>query len=134
MIRSSSGTLPDSTFHVGTGLVSGLELRETALGCLVKGPTSLSLWDFTAADLSELATQDLTSVFDAARPYASGQGAAKTAMLFGSTVGFGLGRLCEALAEVRDFPCEIKAFLSREDALRWLQIPSNGSNGVEGVA
>jgi len=134
MITSSSGTSPDFTVHFASGVLSGPQLRDAVVAFLLKAPTAMSLWDFTTADLSKLSTQDLVSVFDAARPYALGTDGGKTATLFDSTVGFGLGRLCEALAEMRDFPCEVKAFLSREDALGWLRMPSDGSNGAEGVA
>ena len=129
---------PDLTVHVVSGVVRADELRDKAIEFLTVAPTPLALWDFSEADFSELTTPSLVLVFDALVPYMQNRRGGKSALLFQSTVGFGLGRLSEALAEVREFPYEFKAFSNREDALLWLKMPNgrNGeeTNGDEGVA
>lgn len=134
MITVSPGSAPDLKIIVASGVLTRADLQSAALDLMRGRPARAALWDFTGGDGSALSTQDLVAVFDAALPYTGIRGGMKTAMLFESTLGFGLGRLCEALAEVRGFPCELKAFLSREDAMLWLRMSSDGANGNEGVA
>jgi len=131
MISSSSGASPDLTTHVVTGEVRGEDLQRAAMAFLKDSPTRLALWDFTEAQFSTLTTQDLVAVFDSLVPYAEARRGGRSALLFSSTVGFGLGRLSEALAEVRDFPFELKAFGRRSDALLWLEIPIENGDPEE---
>lgn len=136
MISTSAQQDKNLTIHVVTGQVHRDELLGTAMGCLESAPARASLWDFTEARFSALSTQDLVSLFDAMLPHVHDRRGGRAALLFGSTVGFGLGRLSEALVEVRDYPCEIKAFTDRGDALLWLDLPVDlgAEDGGEGVA
>jgi hypothetical protein len=72
------------------------------------------------------------AVFDALVPFSEARRGGHSALLFSSTVGFGLGRLSEALAEVREFPLELKAFSQRRDAMLWLENSSQKRNPEEG--
>jgi hypothetical protein len=136
MINSGPGLSPELTVHLVRGRVSEAEVLEAAKVFLKGQPTRLSLWDFREADFSGLQVSALAPFFNAIFPYIHIRKGGKTALVFGSTEGFGLGRMCEALAEVRQFPVRIKSFNSREEARRWLLIreSENGDDEGEGVA
>jgi hypothetical protein len=131
MITTSTEPDKDLTVHMVTGQVRGEELLEASLTFLREAPTRLALWDFSDALFSALSTQDLVSVFDALMPYVDSRRGGRSALLFTSTVGFGLGRLSEALAEVRNYPYEFKAFTNRKDALLWLDLPVGNGDPEE---
>ena len=136
MIRTILGADGDLTTHIVTGEVTSEELLRAGMSLLQENPTRLALWDFTEAEFSAVTTQELVSIFDSLAPYSHHRQGGRSALLFSSTVGFGLGRLSEALAEVRHFPYQIKAFSDRENAMAWLDLPpEQGENGEgQGVA
>lgn len=122
MISSGPGLSPELTVHLVMGEISAEEILATARTFLSNSPSRLSLWDFSGADFSLLDVSELDPLFNALRPYVHVRTGGKTALVFSTTEGFGLGRMCEALAEIRMFPMSLKAFDSREEARRWLLV------------
>jgi hypothetical protein len=137
MISSGPGFSPELTVHVVSGSVTTEEVRDAAVVFLQEAPTRLSFWDFTNADFSGTQVSDLVTLFDALVPYTHRRRGGKTALLFNSTEGYGLGRLGEALAEIRSFPFEFKAFSDRKEARLWLEVEpkdEEDDRSGEGVA
>lgn len=137
MISTTADPTSGLTVHVVTGAFSVLELRDAAVAFVKDAPTPLALWDFSEADFSQLPAAALAGVFDGARPYAENRKGGRTALLFQSAVGFGLGRMSEALAEVREYPYLFKAFWDRESAMAWLkaaEVKEVHGAEVDGVA
>ena len=122
MISSGPGLSPELTVHMVRGPVRLKEIQEAAMAFLTDHPSRLSLWDFTGAEFSGLQVSELDPFFNRLRPFVHSRTGGRTALVFASAEGFGLGRMCEALAEVRGFPMGMKAFYSREEARRWLLI------------
>ena len=134
MITASVGLLPELRIRHATGLITAEELRTAAVDFVREAPTRLALWDFTDADFSALPVAGLVAVFDAVVPYMSNRQGGRSALLFNSPVGFGLGRMSEAFAEVRGYPCQIRAFRDWADAMRWLQMRPDEVEEGEDVA
>ncbi len=121
MTISSSVPAPGLTVLVVTGPVSPEELRNRAVEFVRYHPTPLALWDFGQAEFSTVSSNDIRSVFDAARPFAENRRSGKTALLFSSALGYGMGRMSEAIAEHREFPYTFRSFWDREAAMQWLR-------------
>lgn len=137
MISSGPGFSPELTVHVVSGSVTVADVRDAAMVFLQEAPTRLSFWDFSNAQFSGIEVRDLVSLLSAILPYTDRRRGGKTALLFNSTEGYGLGRLCEALAEVRDFPFEFKTFSDRKEARLWLELrvkDAESGQSDEGVA
>jgi hypothetical protein len=121
MITASIDSSGGLTVHRVEGTFTIADLRDAAVAFVRDAPTPMALWDFTAADFGSVQAGSLAVVFDGVRPYAENRRGARSALLFSSAVGFGLGRMSEALAEVRSYPYPFKAFSDREAALHWLR-------------
>jgi hypothetical protein len=136
MIISSPGLNPELTVHVVTGRVTVEELIEAATSFLEGAPTRLALWDLCQADFSGIPTASVQSIFNSVAPFKERRRGGKSALLFASTEGFGLGRIGEAMAEIRGFPFEVRAFSDRREAMLWLEMRKEEEhvNGGEGVA
>jgi len=136
MIISSPGLNPDLTVHVVTGRVTVEELVEAAVGFIQGSPTRLSLWDLCQADFSSLPTPAIQSIFNNIAPFKQNRTGGRAALLFSTTEGYGLGKISEAMAEIRGFPYEVKAFSDRREAMLWLEVrkQQHEANGDEGVA
>ena len=87
------------------------------------GPTTLTLWDFTDADFSNITgttpqqVAALSQQFEGRR-----EPGAKTALVFTRDVGYGLGRMFEMFRELQASKTGYRTFRSRDEALRWLGI------------
>jgi len=137
MITSSYEPELDLTIHVVTGSVTAEELGDRAAQFMGKNPSLLSLWDFSHADISALSADGLRAIFNRARPYAERRRGGRTALVFSSAVGFGMGRMAEAFGEAGGFPYEFRSFWDRDAALIWLGSldSGNGNSGEEpGIA
>jgi hypothetical protein len=119
-IISTIDTKLELTIHTVSGPVTGDELIAAAVDYVRDSPSRLALWDFTGADFSPMPTVDLVPLFDAAKPFIENRRGGKSAFLFNSREGFGLGRMSEMLADSRDYPYEVQAFWDREAAMNWL--------------
>ena len=134
MVTSSAGLSREFTVHFATGTITTEELRTAAVEFVRDAPTRLALWDFTGADFSALPAAGLASMFDGVILYMEKCLGGRWALLFGSPVGFGLGRMSEAMAEVREYSYQVKAFRDRDAAMRWLELPQEEAEEGEGVA
>lgn len=121
MITLSADFDSTLTTLLARGLLTQEDLCAAALDFIRDHATPRALWDFTGADLTRISTRSLEMVFSAVGPDMAKCGGGRSALLFSSKLGFGLGRMSEALAEIRGFPCAIKAFSDRETAMSWLR-------------
>jgi len=134
MIDTCTGSFPGLTVLTARGPLTTEEVCQAAVAFVRDAPSELALWDFTQADFSSLPTGGVGEVFDVVFPFVENRMGGRSALVFNSTVGFGLGRMAEALGDLRDYPCEIRAFWDTDDALRWLRSGQVENEEGEGVA
>lgn len=96
-----------------------------ALRDFYAGPcTRKALWDFSRADLRASTAEDLAAVLAAAQDLAARRTGGKTALVVPTDLGFGLARMYEAMAELKNHPVGHGVFRALADAQAWLAEPS----------
>lgn len=110
------------TLHKVKGLLSAGELISSARTFYVKNTTLNVLWDFTEVDLSIISTEELRQFVREIRIYEDSRDRDKTALVFSTDLGYGLGRMVEAFSEIENMPFELRSFRSMEKAGEWLGI------------
>ncbi len=117
-------TTYDSSQGLTTYKVVGKMTTTDFFDCLARcdaGDLSLlNLWDLTEADLSAIATDEIEDLAEYAKHLAEASQGGKTALVFGGSFGFGLGRMFETYLEIAGLPLVINSFRSLEAALQWL--------------
>ena len=117
-------TTYDSSQGLTTYKVVGKMTTTSFIDCLARchaGDLSLlNLWDLTEADLSAIATDEIEDLAEYAKHLVESSQGGKTALVFGGSLGFGLGRMFETYLEIAGLPLVINSFRSLEAALQWL--------------
>jgi hypothetical protein len=108
------------TVHTITGEVSHEEISNKIKTYSKSGPTDLILWDFSEADLSKIALGHVETFISLTNQYSSFRNGGKTAFVFSSDLGYGLGRVFDSRLDLMDSKIPYMTFRSKEDALMWL--------------
>lgn len=80
------------------------------------------VWDYTAADFSQLSTPDVRNVLQYAIKCSKPRKGGKSAILVEGDLPFGLGRLYETYAEYESEMIDIRSFKTLEEAFDWMGI------------
>ena len=122
VIETSINKDADLTIQTVTGKISAKEISN-AIENYFKGVlTKLVLWDFTNADLSSIKSIEIQDIVDVTKKYLNLRPVGKTAMVFSSDLGFGMGRMYGTKQEITK-PDNISymSFRDKGKALNWLQ-------------
>jgi hypothetical protein len=85
-------------------------------------PTIRVLWDFTEATFENISATVPQQMAGASRQHAGErQSGGKTAMVFTTDVGYGLGRMFESMRISQESHVAYRTFRSREEAMLWLE-------------
>ena len=123
-IQTSIERERDLTILTLTGPVAAADLVG-ALRDFYAGPcTARALWEFTGCALHNAKMVDLGAVLAAAKKLAPRRAGGKTALVMPSDLGFGLARMYDSMAELKNHPVGHGVFRNREDALHWLAAPA----------
>jgi hypothetical protein len=120
---SINTTIDDSlqfTIHTIKGKVSPEEIIDKIKTYSKNGPTELVLWDFSKADLSNIKFEHVETCISLASQYLNHRNSGKTALVFSSDVGYGLGRIFETRIDIIDSKIPYMTFRNKKDALKWL--------------
>jgi hypothetical protein len=110
------------TFHKVKGLLSAVEFMSAA-SVFYSGNTALNVfWDFTEVDLSKISPDELRQIVREIRICANAREGDKTALVFSTDFGYGLGRMIETFSEIENMPFELRSFRSFEKAEEWLGV------------
>lgn len=110
----------DLTTHVVTGDVTGAEIKEATSAFHENDPTMLVLWDFTEADVQLVTSADIEMIVNVSLRYGGLRVGGKTATLFASPLGYGLGRMYNTHQELGGSSKRRAGFRDRDEALAWL--------------
>jgi hypothetical protein len=108
------------TIHTITGEVSPEEISNKIKTYSESGPTEFVLWDFSKAELSKITFSHVETFIALTKQYSSYRKRGKTALVFSSNLGFGLGRIFDTRLELMESKIPYMTFRSKEDALKWL--------------
>ena len=109
------------TILTASGEITFAEAME-ALDSFYKDPTRNALLDFSRrADAPViLNTEDLARIFSRLSTQKGNRLAGKTAIVAPDDLRFYMSRIAEAFAEIEKLPWKMKAFRSKDEAIRWL--------------
>jgi hypothetical protein len=85
------------------------------------GVTRDLLWDFRGAKLSAIHRDDIERIIAVAKAGAHLRPDGRTALVVGDLLSFGISRMYELLAELKDHPIRHHVFRDVEEALAWLR-------------
>lgn len=113
------------TVRTVTGTITSAELL-AAIQSFCAGPaTPLLLWDVRAADLSALAADDVRLIARTVSGPAGSRAGGKTALVFASDLGYGLGRMFDSYVDAGGPDVEYRSYRSLPEALTWLGVPAD---------
>ncbi len=120
-IQTTTDKDRDTTLLVVTGTVTSEDVIRGLRDFYATTCTSKALWDFSGSNLQDARLEQLAAVLAAAKAYAHLRRGGKTALVVPSDLGFGLARMYESMAELKNHPVEHGVFRSRAEALAWLE-------------
>ena len=82
--------------------------------------TTNLIWDFSGAEGKVLSSNDMHKIIDHAKGFAHLRNNGKTAIVISSSLGYGLGRMYDTLAQVADHPIKHHVFKSYDEAVEWI--------------
>jgi hypothetical protein len=110
----------DITVRAIIGDVSVQQLVEALAEYFAGEPTLNVLLDFSEAELRMLSAGDVRMLAQVTRQYADSRAGGKTALVFSSAIGYGLGRMFEQLRHATGAPVAYKTFREKGKAMEWL--------------
>jgi hypothetical protein len=83
-------------------------------------PTQNVLWDFRKASLTRLSSIETEAMIDYIKQHAEKRSGGKTAILVSKDLEYGISRMAQTFAELKNIPFEMEIFRSIEEAIQWL--------------
>jgi len=108
------------TIHTITGEVLSDEISHKIKTYCESGPTEFVLWDFSKAALSKTTLSQVDIFIALTKRYSNLRKRGKTALVFSSDLGFGLGRVFDIHLDLLGSNIPYMTFRSKELALKWL--------------
>jgi hypothetical protein len=108
------------TIHTIVGEVSAEEISDKIKTYSESGPTDFVLWDFSRAGLDKIKSHHVEQFISLTSQYSSYRKGGKTALVFSSDLGFGLGREFDTYLDLKGSRIPYMTFRRKEDALQWL--------------
>ena len=87
--------------------------------------TGKVLWNFKQADGAAIVSEDLIHLQEVVRRIAPAGKRRKVAIVVSRDLGFGLSRMAESRAEMADINADYYVTRRLEEALAWLEVPSD---------
>jgi hypothetical protein len=111
----------DLTIRTVVGEVTAAELIEVIKAFYSGRTTKHVLWDFQRARFSNIKAAEIRELTDATKANEASRPQGKTAFVFSSIEGYGLGRMYQILHELEKSPVLREVFQDRQKALEWIE-------------
>lgn len=108
------------TIQTVAGVVTANEIAQAIESYYAAQSTRMILWDFTDADVGLITGTDVHALVALTRRFSARRPGGKTAMVFSSELGFGLGRMFDIQQDSATAPISHASFRDRKEALDWL--------------
>lgn len=82
--------------------------------------TNNLLWEFSNAEGKNLSSNDLHKILSHAMEFSHLRENCKTAIVISSSLGYGLGRMYDSLAQVAEHPVKHAVFRDYDEAIAWI--------------
>lgn len=122
MIEISVDTQNDLTIHHVIGDTTLDDLLQGVKAFYSKTPTKYLLWDFREAKLVKWSADTIDQLAAEVTKVSVPREGGKTAFVFSGPGDYGLGRLYESMADLRDVKIELRCFINIDEAYQWLLV------------
>jgi hypothetical protein len=121
IITTTVDRAADLTVQVTRGPVTADEIEATIVAFYAGEVTRKILWDFREASFEQMTGEHVRGLVLLTQRFSHLRPGGRTAMLFSSTLGFGLGRMFEGIRKATDgADLEHASFTSLDEAMAWL--------------
>lgn len=120
-IRKRTIKKKDLTIIYVIGKVSVNDITDALKDFYESSRTLKLLWDLSKSDLTDITSDHLREILSVAKDYAYLRKGGKTAFFISGSLGYGITRMYEIIAELYDHPVEFNVFRSRDEAMKWLE-------------
>lgn len=110
------------TVHLLSGHVTADQMLATSRERVTNRPTEKVMWVCGDIDLTVIPTEVFRLLAQKGRSIAERRVGGKTAAVFRDKLGFGLGRVFQAYAQLEKYPMELEVFKDAKTALAWLGV------------
>jgi len=107
------------TIHTVTGEASFGEGMTTLKQSLEIQPTRNVLWDFSKASLARVFFKETDAMMNYIQDHSEKRSGGKTALVASGDLEYGLSRMAETLAEIKNISIQVKTFRSFNEAIQW---------------
>jgi len=121
-IDTQIDTQKDLTIQIVTGEITAQEIIAAIESYYQGVATRLILWDISQASLKKIRSEEVAQVAKLTQKYSRLRERGKTALLFSSELGFGLGRMYDINQDVERSELTHMSFRNRDEALAWLGV------------
>lgn len=121
MIASSVDDSLQLTTHRCRGAVSVSEISEVIEKFYKGHPTLHVLWDLSEADVSSIRSGEIEALARGVISSSHSRNGGKNAIVSPNDISFGLSRVYQSFAEMKDQMTTTKVFRSEKEALEWLK-------------
>ena len=115
----------DLTINTANGPISIDDIVAAITAYLRGETTGKVLWNFMQADGATIVSEDLIHLQDVVRQIAPTAKRRKVAIVVSRDLGFGLSRMAESRAEIAEINADYYITRRLEEALAWLEVPSD---------
>ncbi len=114
----------DTTFLILSGVVSAEDVIGALKDFYGTSCTTNAIWDFSGSNLKNAKPEHLAAVLSVAKDLAHLRSGGKTALVVPEDLGFGMARMYEAMADLKDHPVKHGVFRTLDEARNWLGVPA----------
>lgn len=82
--------------------------------------TNNMIWNFSKAEGTDLSGNDMQNIISHTKEFGHLRDNGKTAFVISSSLGYGLGRMYDSLAQIAEHPIKHGVFRSYEEAVEWI--------------
>jgi hypothetical protein len=107
------------TIHTVTGEASFEEGMTTLKQFFEVRPTKYVLWDFRKGSLAHVSYKDTEAMMDYIKHHSEKRSGGKTAFVVSRDLEYGLSRMAQTLAEIKNLSIQMEIFRSFKEAIRW---------------
>lgn len=110
------------TVQTAWGELLAADVREKVMQFYQGQPTLYVLWDFRRAELSRIRTSEIRGLAALTQGFAGRREGGRTALVFASDLGFGLGRMFDIAQDNGRSRLPHMTFRNFNDAMDWLGV------------
>lgn len=109
----------DVTVMKAFGTIIFKELMSVLQEFYTHNPTKFVVWDLTEASAAQIRSTDIDQIINFVSQYSRLRIGGKTAIVAPRDLEFGIGRMIDISAEIKEFQFKIEVFRKHLDAANW---------------